>query len=55
MESYNPHHEIVHQHIFTDIFLLEDQELIIETFELSGHILRAKVEFFLDNIFIFLV
>ena len=32
MESYNPHREIVHQHVFTDVvFWLEDQELIIET------------------------
>jgi glycopeptide antibiotics resistance protein len=32
MESYNPHREIVHQYVFINVvFLLEDQELIINT------------------------
>jgi hypothetical protein len=32
MESYNPHREIVDEHIFTNVVsTLEDQELIIET------------------------
>ncbi|MFQ6668074.1 hypothetical protein Gotur_033865 [Gossypium turneri] len=34
MESYNPHHEIAHPHVFIDVaFRLEDRELTIETLD----------------------
>ncbi|CAI0461520.1 unnamed protein product [Linum tenue] len=37
MESYNPHREIVHRHVFIDVvFRLEDRELIIETLDYPG-------------------